>query len=133
MDARMAVPTRRRSSTATHRTGRSYPQEHLRGFKGILQADGYGGFTEIYRSGEVVEAACMAHARRKFWDVHEKTKSALSREALERDRCLLQDRGYHSRAATRSAPAGAHPTPRTADGRHACVARGEPHAYLRPQ
>lgn len=62
----------------------AHPQEHLRGFKGILQADGYGGFTEIYRSGEVVEAACMAHARRKFWDVHEKTKSALSREALER-------------------------------------------------
>ena len=26
----------------------------------------------------------MAHARRTFWDVHEKTKSALSREALER-------------------------------------------------
>ncbi len=26
----------------------------------------------------------MAHARRKFWDVHEKTKSTLSREALER-------------------------------------------------
>ena len=44
----------------------------------------YGGFGEIYRGGEVVEAACMAHARRKFWDVHEKTKSALSREALER-------------------------------------------------
>ena len=38
----------------------------------------------MYRGGEVVEAACMAHARRKFWDVHEKTKSALSREALER-------------------------------------------------
>jgi hypothetical protein len=62
----------------------AHPQEHLRGFKGILQADGYGGFTEIYRGGEVVEAACMAHARRKFWDAHEKTKSALSREALER-------------------------------------------------
>jgi transposase len=62
----------------------THPQEHLRRFKGILQADGYGGFGEIYRGGEVVEAACMAHARRKFWDVHEKTKSALSREALER-------------------------------------------------
>jgi transposase len=62
----------------------AHPQEHLRSFKGILQADGYGGFTEIYRSGAVLEAACMAHARRKFWDAHEKTKSALSREALER-------------------------------------------------
>ena len=61
-----------------------HPQDHLRSFKGVLQAAGYGGFGEIYRRGEVVEAACMAHARRKFWDVHEKTKSALSREALER-------------------------------------------------
>ena len=24
----------------------AYPQEHLRGFKGIQQADGYGGITE---------------------------------------------------------------------------------------
>ena len=34
----------------------AHPQEHLRGFKGILQADGYGGFGEIYRGGDVVEA-----------------------------------------------------------------------------
>ena len=61
-----------------------HPREHLRGFKGILQADAYAGYGEIYRDGQVIEAACMAHARRKFWDVHEKTKSALSREALDR-------------------------------------------------
>jgi hypothetical protein len=38
----------------------AHPQDHLRDFKGILQADGYGGFTGIYRGGRVVEAACMA-------------------------------------------------------------------------
>src|SRR6202012_6264380 len=32
----------------------------------------------------IVEAACMAHARRKFFDVHETTKSPLAREALDR-------------------------------------------------
>jgi transposase len=61
-----------------------HPQDHLRTFKGILQADAYAGYDELYRSGHVIEAACMAHARRKFWDVHEKTKSTLSREALEK-------------------------------------------------
>jgi transposase len=38
----------------------------------------------------VVEAACMAHARRKFWDVHEKTKSTLSRKALEKIAALYK-------------------------------------------
>jgi hypothetical protein len=109
MDARMAVPTRRRSSTAIRRTGREpHPQEHLRGFKGILQADGYGGFTEIYRGGEVVEAACMAHARRKFWDAHEKTKSALSREALERIAAFYKIEGNRPISACGCAPNTSH-------------------------
>lgn len=60
-----------------------HPRAHLADFKGILQADGYAGFAGLY-GNRVVEAACMAHARRKFWDVHEKTKSSLSREALDR-------------------------------------------------
>ena len=60
-----------------------HPRAHLADFRGILQADGYAGFAGLY-GNRVVEAACMAHARRKFWDVHEKTKSSLSREALER-------------------------------------------------
>lgn len=71
--------------------------EHPRGapaaFKGILQADGSAGFAGLY-GNRVVKAACMAHARRKFWDVHEKTKSSLSREALERIGALykIEDR-----------------------------------------
>jgi transposase len=67
-----------------------HPQDHLRTFKGILQADAYAGYDELYRSGHVIEAACMAHARRKFWDVHEKTKSTLSREALEKIAALYK-------------------------------------------
>ncbi len=61
-----------------------HPREHLRRFRGILQADGYAGFAGLYGDGRVVEAACLAHARRKFWDVHEATKSPLAREALDR-------------------------------------------------
>ena len=61
-----------------------HPRAHLSGFRGILQADGYAGYAGLYGDGRVVEAACMAHARRKFFDVHETTKSALAREALDR-------------------------------------------------
>ena len=42
-----------------------HPRAHLADFRGILQADGYAGFAGLY-GNRVVEAACMAHARRKF-------------------------------------------------------------------
>ena len=67
-----------------------HPRAHLRGFRGILQADGYAGFSGLYGDGRVVEAACLAHARRKFWDVHEATKSPLAREALDRIAALYR-------------------------------------------
>jgi transposase len=54
-----------------------HPRKHLQPFRGILQADGYAGFARLYSDGSIVEAACLAHARRKFWDVHEATKSPL--------------------------------------------------------
>ncbi len=48
-----------------------HPEAHLAGFAGILQADAYGGFNRLYepdrKPGPVLEAACWAHARRKFF------------------------------------------------------------------
>lgn len=61
-----------------------HPRAHLKEFRGILQADGYAGFAGLYGTGRVIEAACMAHMRRKFFDVHVATKSPLAAEALER-------------------------------------------------
>ncbi|EOC3452057.1 transposase, partial [Escherichia coli] len=45
-----------------------HPQTHLAGFSGVLQADAYAGFNELYRDGHIKEAACWAHARRKIHD-----------------------------------------------------------------
>jgi transposase len=60
-----------------------HPRAHLARFAGILQADGYAGFDRLY--GErIQEAACWAHARRKFYDVHVALKSPIAQEALER-------------------------------------------------
>lgn len=60
------------------------PQAHLRTFNGILQADGYAGFEALYASGRVSEAACWAHARRKYFDLHKDTGSSQAQEALRR-------------------------------------------------
>ncbi|HAJ7131275.1 TPA: IS66 family transposase, partial [Escherichia coli] len=35
-----------------------HPQTHLAGFSGVLQADAYAGFNELYRDGHIKEAAC---------------------------------------------------------------------------
>lgn len=61
-----------------------HPQSHLAGFSGVLQADAYAGFNELYRNGQITEAACWAHARRKIHDVHVRTPSELTEEALKR-------------------------------------------------
>jgi transposase len=61
-----------------------HPQRHLDGFTGILQADAYSGYSKLYESGQVLEAACWAHARRKFVDLEALHKSQLAAEAIER-------------------------------------------------
>jgi len=79
--------------------GRSgeYPRSHLKDFRGFLQADGYAGFGDLYRPGadgraSVIEVACMAHVRRKFYDIAEnaKTKAPIATEALERIKPLYR-------------------------------------------
>jgi len=57
---------------------------HLEGYGGILQADAYAGFNQLYeagrRPGPIVEAACWAHGRRKFFvlaDVSSKARGKL--------------------------------------------------------
>jgi transposase len=50
---------------------RAGPQKFLDDYKGYLQADAYGGYDGIYTRGNVIEVACWAHARRKFFDARE--------------------------------------------------------------
>jgi transposase len=44
-----------------------HPQAHLKQFRGVIHADGYAGFNELFVGGRIVEAACWAHVRRKFF------------------------------------------------------------------
>jgi transposase len=61
-----------------------HPRKHLNDFRGVLQADAYAGFGHLYGTGNIHEAACMAHARRKFHDIHEAQPSPITTEALDR-------------------------------------------------
>jgi len=61
-----------------------HPKQHLRNFRGILQADGYAGFHHLYEGGRIQEAACWAHVRRKFYDIKIAHNSQLANQALER-------------------------------------------------
>lgn len=49
------------------------PNHHLAGWQGVLQADAYGGYNDLYRAdrdaGPVTSALCWAHARRKFFEL----------------------------------------------------------------
>ena len=49
------------------------PNQHLAGWQGVLQADAYGGYNDLYRAdrdaGTVTSALCWAHARRKFFEL----------------------------------------------------------------
>ena len=69
--------------------GGVHPERHLAGYSGILQADAYAGFNTLYRPerkpGPITEAACWAHARRKFFELaditaraRDKTSAAIS-------------------------------------------------------
>ena len=45
------------------------PSEHLTGFAGVLQVDGYAGYNAIGRSNRVQLAHCRAHVRRAFFEI----------------------------------------------------------------
>jgi transposase len=60
------------------------PAAHLQHFKGIIQVDGYPGFERLPAAGYIQLAACWAHARRKFYEVHQATGSPIAAEALRR-------------------------------------------------
>ena len=80
---------------------------------GFLHADGYSGFDRLYKpttpTGDppLVEVACWAHARRKFFDVHHATASPVALDALQRIAALfaieasIQGRAPERRAAAR--------------------------------
>lgn len=50
-----------------------HPAAHLAGWSGILQADAYSGYGDLYATGRqpapILEASCWAHSRRKVFEL----------------------------------------------------------------
>ena len=65
-----------------------HPAAHLADYGGILQADAYAGFNDLYeprrKPGPITEAACWSHARRKFFVLADVAKAPLALEAVRR-------------------------------------------------
>jgi len=65
-----------------------HPNKHLAGYAGILQADAYAGFNDLYhpgrKPGPVTEAGCWAHGRRKLFDLAKVARAPLAAEAVRR-------------------------------------------------
>jgi transposase len=60
-----------------------HPLRVLGGYAGYLQADAYAGFDALFRAGRIIEVACWAHARRKFFEVAKSQPTpGLAHEAL---------------------------------------------------
>jgi transposase len=55
----------------------------LQGWRGHLMVDDYVGYKALFTEGPI-ELACLAHIRRKFFDVHAASGSPVAEEALRR-------------------------------------------------
>jgi transposase len=68
--------------------GGEHPELHLASYSGLMQADAYSGYNGLYAAGRkpgvILEAACWAHGRRKFFELAELQKAPVAIEAVRR-------------------------------------------------
>lgn len=55
-----------------------HAQQFLEGFSGALMVDDYAGYKVLFAAGSVTELACLAHVRRKFFELHAANKSLVA-------------------------------------------------------
>lgn len=60
-----------------------HPQAHLKDYEGFLHVDGFSGYDKLFAKGKAKEVGCLAHIRRKFFDIYEATCSPLAETALK--------------------------------------------------
>jgi transposase len=61
----------------------SHARTFLEGWQGHLMVDDYAGYKALFAQG-VIELGCLAHARRKFFDLYAANQSPVAKEALDR-------------------------------------------------
>ena len=95
-----------------------HPDDHLKGWRGILQADAYGGYNGLYDSraqGPITSALCWAHAGRSFFELADIAATArrgpkatpispIALEAVMRIDALFDIERQHPRSERHRAP-----------------------------
>ena len=61
----------------------SHAKTFLANWQGHLMVDDYGGYKHLFKQG-ITELACLAHVRRKFFDLHAANQHPVAAEALQR-------------------------------------------------
>jgi transposase len=59
-----------------------HPSRFLTPFTGTLVVDGYSGYNNVLKRPGIIEAGCMAHARRPFYEIAQATGSPIAQSAL---------------------------------------------------
>lgn len=85
--------------------GGEHPCRHLAGYAGILQADAYAGFNDLYdarrKPAPIIEAACWSHGRRKLFVLADVAKAPLAIEAVRRIDAIFEvERELNGQPAT---------------------------------
>lgn len=60
-----------------------HPLRFLTGYSGYLQVDAYSGYDALIKTGRIIEVGCIAHMRRKFFEIAKNQKTpGLAAEAI---------------------------------------------------
>src|SRR6476660_9249976 len=104
MTGRLAAKTHRQQRSITRavvpgsirkyfRAGK-HPQGHLAGYVGLMQADAFDGYNQLYKAqrkpAPILEAACWSHGRRKFVDLVKQGEAPIASEAVRRIDVLFE-------------------------------------------
>jgi transposase len=85
----------------------AHARAFLQDYAGTVLTDDFAGYKALYASGQVKEAGCWAHARRKYFEAHKLTDSAIALQALQTIQSLYlierqaSDLSAHDRLALR--------------------------------
>ena len=76
-----------------------HAEDFLKGWQGQLICDDYSGYKAQFKNNAMIEVGCMAHARRKFHELHVTGKSLIAEQAL-----LMIQQLYQIEAELREIP-----------------------------
>jgi len=107
----------------TSRSG-SHARDFLRDWRGHLMVDDYGGYKALFLDG-VIELACLAHCRRKFFDLQATGGHPVAEEALRRigELYAIEARARDSDATARLALRQREALPRLQAGHQWLIAK----------